>query len=237
MLRWSTPLVCGLVALPALPATPQVGGAIAATSNYLLRGTSRNYNDPALSTEIHAAFSPGIFASLWASTTRLRAVESTTVELAATLGYTGRIGADWSWAGSVSHYETPWSRSDFKYRYNELTLDLSWQERLLVSASWSPDTSRYAPDYGYARRREALAVESLYQQTLPYDVRAWAGVGYYDLSDLFGSGYWYGSIGLGWTWRRWQVDAAWVVPADAAKRLSYPGAARQRLAGSLSFNF
>jgi uncharacterized protein (TIGR02001 family) len=237
MHRWFMPLLCGLVALPAWSATPQVGGSITASSNYLLRGTSRNYNDPALSTEIHAAFSQGMFASLWASSTRLRAVEPTTAELAATLGYTGRISAGWSWVGSLSHYETPWSHSDFKYRYNELTLDLHWQERLLLSASWSPDTSRYAPAYGYARKRATLALEALYQQALPREVRAYAGVGYYDLSDLFGSGYWYGSIGLGWSWHRWQLDAAWVVPQDTARRLSYPGAARQRLVGSLSFNF
>ena len=231
------PLLCVLVALPAAAATPQVGGTITACSNYLLRGTSRNYNDPALSTEIHAAFSQGLFASLWASSTRLRAVESTTAEMAATLGYAGRISEGWAWAASLTHYETPFSHSDFKYRYNELTLDLSWRERLLLSANWSPDTSRYAPAYGYARKRAAMAVEALYQQALPRALRAYAGVGYHDLSDLFGSGYWYGSAGFGWSWHRWQLDAAWVVPEGAAKRLSYPGAARQRAVGNLSFNF
>ncbi len=236
MHRWFMPLLCGFVALPALSATPEWSASITAGSDYLLRGTSRNYNDPALAAEIHVQSSGGAFASLWASTTRLRSNTSTTAELAGTLGYTGHIDADWSWIGSFTHYETPWSRSS-EYRYNEFTIDVDWRERLLLSVSWSPDTSRYAPDYGFVASRHALDYEAGYQQELYRNVRAYAGAGYYDLSALFGRGYWYGSAGLGWTWHRWQLDASYVVPADAARHLSYPGAARRRAVVSLSLNF
>jgi uncharacterized protein (TIGR02001 family) len=237
MHRWSMPLLCALVALPALSATPQWSGSITASSNYLLRGTSRNYNDPALSAEVHVEFSPGLFASAWASSTRLRAVDPVTAELAGTLGYTGRISEDWSWVGSFTHYETPWSGDAPEYSYDELTLDMDWRERLLLSVSWSPNTTRYAPAYGWVRNGHAVAWEAGYQQELVPNLRAYAGVGYYDLSDLFGSGYWYGSLGVGWTWRRWQLDASYVLTDDAARRLSYPGAARRRAVASLSFNF
>jgi uncharacterized protein (TIGR02001 family) len=237
MHRWFMPLLCALVALPALAATPQWSGSITASSNYLLRGTSRNYNDPALSTEIHAQFSRGVFASLWASSTRLRYGAETTAELAATLGYAGRVTDEWSWVGSFTHYETPWSGSAAAYRYNEFTLDFDWREHLLLSVSWSPDTSRYAPAFGFINNRNAWAWEAGYQQEVHRNLRAYAGVGYYDLSDLFGSGYWYGSLGLGLTWRRWQLDTSYVLPADAARRLSYPGAAKRRVVASVGFNF
>lgn len=230
------PLLCAL-ALPAMAATPQWNGSITASSDYLLRGTSRNYNDPALAAEIHAQSSGGTFASLWASSTRLRYGAKTTAEFAATLGHAGSIDEDWSWVGSFTHYETPWSGGGAAYRYNELTLDLDWRERLLLSATWSPDTSRYAPAFGWARDRHAWAWEAGYQQELRRNLRAYAGVGYYDLSNLFGTGYWYGSLGIGWTWHRWQLDTSYVVPGDDARRLSYPGAARHRLVGSVSFNF
>lgn len=236
MHRWYMPLLCALVALPALPATPQWSGSISAGSDYLLRGTSRNYNDPALSTEIHVGFSRGPFASLWASSTRLRYGDATTAELAGTLGFAGRLGGDWTWTGSFTHYETPWSRAA-EYRYNEFTLDMDWRERLLLSVSWSPDTSRFAPEYGYVTSRSAMAWEAGYQQELYRNLRAYAGAGYYDLSNLFGTGYWYGSVGLGWSWRRWQLDASYVLPADAARRLSYPGAAQRRAVANLSFSF
>jgi uncharacterized protein (TIGR02001 family) len=237
MHRWLMPLLCALVASPVLAATPQWGGSITASSDYLLRGTSRNYNDPALAAEIHVQSSRGVFASLWASSTRLRYGADTTAELAATLGFASSISEDWSWVGSFTHYETPWSGSAAGYRYNEFTLDLDWREHLLLSVSWSPDTSRYAPWYGAVSSRSAWAYEAGYQQGLSRNLRAYAGVGYFDLSDLFGSGYWYGSVGLGLTWRRWQVDTSYVVPADAARRLSYPGAAKRRAVASVGFNF
>lgn len=54
------------------------------------------------------------------------------------------------WVGSFSHYEAPWSGGAAAYRYNEFTLDLDWREHLLLSVSWSPDTSRYT---GLGRHR------------------------------------------------------------------------------------
>jgi uncharacterized protein (TIGR02001 family) len=231
------PLLCALVASPALAAPPQWGGSITASSDYLLRGTSRNYDDPALAAEIHVQSGRGVFASLWASSTKLRYGADTTAEFAATLGYARAINADWSWVGSFTHYETPWSGGGDDYRYNEFTLDVDWRERLLLSVSWSPDTSRYAPPLGWARGRSAWAYEAGYQQGLPHHLRAYAGAGYYDLSQLYGSGYWYGSMGLGWSWRRWQVDTSYVIPAEAARRLSYPGAAQRRVVASVGFHF
>ena len=230
------PLLCALLALPAWSAA-QWGGAITASSDYLQHGVSRNYDEPALAAELHMQFDAGPFASLWASSTRLRAVAATTVELAATAGYHQRIDADWSWTASFTHYAAPWSTYDYGYRYDELALDLDWRERLLLSASFSPDTSRFAPDYGFVHSRRALAWEATYQQELQRNLRAYAGVGYYDLSALFGSGYWYGSAGLGWTWRSWQLDMSYVVPADAARHLSFPGTARRRAVASLSWGF
>jgi len=237
MHRWFLPLLCALVALPALPAAPQWGGSVTASSNYLQRGVSRNYNDPALAAELHVQLAGGAFAQLWSSSTRLREQDPTTLELAGTAGFNGRIDAAWSWTASLTHYEAPWSRYAASYRYDELTLDLDWREHLLLSVSWSPDTSRYAPDYGFMLRRHATAWEASYQQPLAAGMHAFGGVGYYDLSALFGSGYWYGSAGLGWSWRRWQADLSYVLPDGAARRLSYPGAARRRALATLSVDF
>lgn len=237
MFRRFMPLLCALVALPALSAAPQWGGAITASSDYLQRGVSRNYNDPALAAEVHVQFDSGLFASLWGSSTRLHSDAATTVDLAATAGYHRRIDENWSWTASVTRYTAPWSTYNDGYHYDELTLDLNWRERLLLSVSVSPDTSRYSVEYGWARNRRAVAWEAGYQQELRRDWHAFAGLGYYDLSALFGSGYWYGSVGLGWNWRRWQLDISYVVPEDAARHLSYPGTARRRAVASLSLAF
>jgi uncharacterized protein (TIGR02001 family) len=237
MFRRVTLLLCACVAMPALPATLQWGGSITAASDYLVRGTSRNYNDPVLSTAIHVQSGPGLFASLWASSTRLRYGDPVTAELSATVGFAGSLADSWTWTTSLTHYDTPWSSHSTEYRYDELTVDFSWRERLLLSASWSPNTSRFSPEYGFARRRRATDWEIGYQQELPARLHAYAGVGYYDLSALFGRGYWYGSVALGWTWHRWQADASYVMPDGNARRLSYPGAAGRRAVASLSLSF
>jgi uncharacterized protein (TIGR02001 family) len=230
-------VVCMLAAVAAPAAAPQWSGTVTASSDYLLRGVSRSTNDPALSAEVQVAAGNGLFADLWATTSRPRAAEDTTVEFAATVGYGVTLAPDWSVTGSFTHYESPWSELAGYYRYNELTLDLDYRERLLLSASFSPDLSRYAPEYGPVWHRNAAAFEASYRQPLGAGWRGYLGLGYYDLSELHGAGYWYGSVGLGWSWQRWQLDLSYVLADNTARRLSYPEAADNRVLFAVGFNF
>jgi uncharacterized protein (TIGR02001 family) len=223
---------------PALQAgAPQSGGSVTASSNYLLRGVSRSSNDPALSAELHTQFTNGLFGNLWASTSRPRTADDTSAELAATLGIALPVSDSWSARLTYTHYESPWSSRTGFYRYDEISADFSLRDRLYLSASYSPNTSRYAPGYGPVWNRDASAFEASYQQPLTATLRAHAGAGYYDLSALYGEGYWYSSAGLGWHRGKWAIDLSLVWPDAAARRLSYERAAEKRLLGSLSFAF
>lgn len=228
---------CVLPMPVALAAAPQWGGNVTASSDNLLRGVSRSSNDPALSAQVEVQESSGWLASLWASTSRVRAIDSTSVELAGTLGYARPLNADWTLVGSFSHYESPWGYRAGFYRYDEFTADLHFRESLLLSVSFSPDVSRYSSTFGPVWHRNAWAYEATWQHELRPHLRTWAGLGYYDLSDLFGDGYWYGSLGLGWRQGRWQLDASYVIPGHDARRLSYPDSARRRVLGALSYRF
>ena len=222
---------------PPLLAAPQTGGSMTLSSNYLLRGVSRSSNDPALSAEAHAQFNSGLFANLWTSTSRPRPIDDTTIELAATIGIGLPLGESWSARLGYSHYESPWSSRAGFYRYDEIGADLVFRDRLFLGASYSPNTSRYAPEYGPVWNHAASAFEASYQQPLPGNLRAHFGAGFYDLSALFDAGYWYGSAGLGWSGRRWAIDVSLVLPDHDARRLSYRHTAEKRLLGSLSFAF
>lgn len=228
---------CLLLAAPVAQAEPRWGGSVTLANDHLLRGVSRSSGDPALSAEWHVQGTGGWFGSLWASTSRVRPADSTTVELSATLGVGLPLGRDWAMRGSYTHYESPWQTFADFYRYDEVTLDLRYREAFLVSASFSPNTSRYASAHGLAWEGNALAVEAAVQRELLPRLRAHAGAGYYDLSDLFGEGYWYGSVGLGWAGRRWQLDASWVFTDAAASRLSYADAAGNRALFQVSHVF
>lgn len=228
----------GLLLAPlAQAASPQWGGSATLSSNYLLRGVSHSSNDPALSAEVHAQFTSNFFASIGVITSRVRPQADTTPELSATLGIAGPLSETWIGRVSVTHYETPWSAFPDFYRYDEFTAELTFRDRWRLSASYSPNTSLYAPTYGPVSDGTTFAYETSYQHPLRPGLQVFAGAGYYDLDDLFGEGYWYGSVGASLTWRHWQFDLSWVMPEAAAQHLSYPGTAGQRLLATLTRNF
>jgi hypothetical protein len=156
---------------------------------------------------------------------------------AATLGIGGALGKNWSWQGSFSRYESPWQNRPDWYRYNELNLDLQLRDILRLSASWSPDATTYSPYPGPVLHREAIAWELAFQQALPAGIQAHAGAGYYDLSAHFGTGYWYGSLGLRRSWGHWQTDLSYVHPDATARRLSWRGTAARRALLQLGYGF
>jgi len=234
---FAAPLMLGLILGSAQAAPPIWGGSIALSSNYLVRGVSRSSDDPAVSAEVHARFSGNFFAGIGAISSRVQPRASTTAELNVTAGFAGAINEDWMGRISVTHYETPWSDFTDFYRYDEFTGELAFRDRWFVSVTYSPNTSLYAPHYGPVAHRNTMAYESSYRQPFKSGLSAFAGVGYYDLDDLFGEGYWYGSFGASLIRQKWQFDLSWVMPESAAQGLSYPGAAEQRLLASVTRNF
>ncbi|MEO8307516.1 MAG: TorF family putative porin [Pseudomonadota bacterium] len=237
MQRLRSGLACCLLVATAQAAPPQWGGSVTVASDYLLRGVSFSGNDPALSSEVHVQFSGNFFASAGVITSRPQPAADMTPELNATLGFAAPLNEDWIGRVSVAHYEAPWSAYPDFYRYDELTADLTWRDRWHLLVSYSPNTSRYAPGYGPVWHGNALGFETSYQQPLRHGLQAFAGIGYYDLSDLFGDGYWYGSFGVTLSRQQWEFDLSWVMPEATAQRLSYPGTAQQRLLATLTWNF
>jgi uncharacterized protein (TIGR02001 family) len=239
MMRRIHGLALGLLLLQvaAHAAAPTFGGGVSLSTDHVLRGTSRSSGDAALSAELHLQWPSRWFVAAWASTSRVRPADSTSIEVAATLGYGLPLSDDWTLRGSYSHYENPGqTRADF-YRYDEITVDLAFRESLLLSASYSPNTSRYGWAYGPVWHREAMAWEAAWQHPLGRRLHLHAGAGYYDLSDLFGTGYWYGSAGLTLTHGRWQLDGAWLIPQRNAHEQTYRKAADRRAVFTLSWNF
>jgi uncharacterized protein (TIGR02001 family) len=228
---------CALFAPLARAAAPQWGGSVAISSNYLQRGVSHSSNDPALSAEGHVQLANGLFAAVWASTSRLRSVDTTTPDVSATLGVAGTLAENWSGRVSVTHYESPWSSHPSSYRYDEFTADLNYRDRLFLAASYSPNTSRYAPGFGLAWRRSASAFEATYQQAIRGSIRGFVGIGYYSLDQLFNDGYGYASLGASFSRQHWQMDMSYVMPDTTARRLSYPGLASRRILATLAYNF
>jgi uncharacterized protein (TIGR02001 family) len=237
MFRRLTCLCLSLVMPQLQAAAPDWGGSVVLSSDNLMRGTSRSSNDPALAAELHVQHASGWLASLWASTSHVRPSDPTTVDIAATLGFGAALTDEWSLRGSVTHYESPWQNRSGFYTYDEFTLDARYGDSLLLSVSFSPDTSRFGSAYGPAFSRNTWAYEATWQQPLRGNLQGNVGVGYYDLSDLFGQGYWYGSAGLGWSRGHWRLDAAYVIASSRAREVSYVGDGGQRGLFSVGYSF
>lgn len=233
------PLLAACILAAPLPAVAQQswGASVSLASNHLLRGISRSSNDPSLSAEVHLQDRRGWFGGLWAATSRERAMDDTAVEVAATLGFGGLMNEQLNWRASWSHYRSPWQRNERWYRYNEATVDLQWRDLLLLSVSWSPDTSVYSPYSGIRPRVSALAYELSAQQPLPGGWQVHGGAGWRAFAGTVDAGYAYGSAGLGWSGRRWGADLSYVHPARAAHRYAWPDTARRRLLLRLTREF
>src|SRR4026207_1715978 len=79
-------------------------------------------------------------------------------------------------------------------RPNRRTPPAPYHHRAPASVSWSPNTSKHTY-WGSIWDKQAVAYELSVLQPLHPRWSIYAGVGYYDLSDLVDTGYWYWSTG------------------------------------------
>jgi uncharacterized protein (TIGR02001 family) len=227
-----------LIALtaPAL-ANDRWGGSLGVTSDYRLRGISQSDGSPAAQADVHYESALGWFAGVWASTARLYRGESQTVQLNAFLGLRWVIDDDWSAKLALSHYAHPWDAIARHYDYDDVTAGAAWRDRLFFSATWSPNTSIISSRRGIQLNRSALTYDLTGRQPLVERLSAVVGVGYYDITELAGRGYWYGSAGLTYDLQNLHFDVSRVMNSGAARELFYGDAAEDRWTATVMWTF
>ena len=211
----------GIVAAAAVQlarAEGSVGGHLAGTTDYVFRGVSQTRGEPAAQADLHYQTSVGWFAGAWASTVNLNRGSGATVELNAYAGRGWSIGGPWNAKVTAVQYVYPNDTAFLPYDYFELAASLAYEDRLALTLSWSPNTSRYS-SYGVSRDQQTLTYELVGQWPLRGPLSANGSVGYYDLSQLFGTGYFYGGAGLGGSCERFRVDLAYFVTNQEATDL------------------
>ena len=118
------------------------GGSLGVTSDYIVRGISRSNDHAALQLDLHYLNSAGFVAGLFASNTQSDPDGSSDVELNAFAGFAWTAGSAWRGRILASHYAYPWNRAGSGYDYDELDVDLAYQEWLDVSLVYSPNAPR-----------------------------------------------------------------------------------------------
>ncbi|HET9694131.1 MAG TPA: TorF family putative porin [Steroidobacteraceae bacterium] len=213
-------------------------GHVAATTDYVFRGVSQTRGAPALQADVHYEANGGWFAGLWFSTVDLNPGSGATQEFNVYAGLTRPMATHWDCRLVAVAYVYPNDDPRLSYDYAEVVASIGWLDRVVASIAWSPNTSRYARSYGgIAADEQALSYEIVARWPLVEALSATASAGYYDLSDLFGSGYGYGGAGLSYERAAWQLDLGWYVAADYAEELFGPEVADARWSLTAAWKF
>lgn len=199
-------LLCGMSPLVGYAANDW-GGSLSATSDYVFRGVSQTRGAPALQADLHWHRDARWLAGAWASTVDVNRGPGPTQELNAYAGHNWRLGSDWSAKLLAVAYIYPNDRPVRRWDYDELVAALAFRDTLTATVAWSPNLSGFV-NGSAVEGREATSYELT--ANLPWR-HAWvvnAGLGYYDLNELFGSGYAFWNCGVTYGAAPWQVTLA-----------------------------
>lgn len=211
----------GAAASPACRAQDAIGGHLAVTTDYVFRGVSQTRGAPAVQADLHYQTSSGWFIGAWGSTVDLNRGPGATVELNAYGGRSWPLSGSWNARIAAVHYAYPNDTASLRYDYDELIGSLAFRDRLAASVAWSPNTSRYSR-YGAAVDRTGVTYDLVGRWPLFGPFAASGSAGYYDLDDLFGTGYGYWSAGIEVVLASLQFDLGYFSAGDQATDLFGP---------------
>ena len=237
LLLGSAVLSAGLIAAaPICIAADAWDGSLGATSDYLMRGISRSNGRAALQLDLHYMSNSGIIAGLFASNTQIDPSEPTDVEVSGFLGFAWNAGNDWHGKALASHYAYPWNRAGKRYDYDELDVDLAYQEWLDITFAYSPDAPRFLSYRGlFGAVSESAEVNV--QRPVFGKLSATAGIGYSHLGGPDATGYVYGSVGAAYDLAPFSLAVSYVNTSAGAKALFYNAAASNRWTGTIIWRF
>jgi uncharacterized protein (TIGR02001 family) len=209
-------------------------GSIGASTDYVYRGVTQTDGRPAVQAGV-AAHARGWSAGVWGSTVDLNRDGRSGYELDLHASHAWALHPDWIATVAATRYEYLSDGGGLDYDHDELSVSVSFQERLTATIAWSPNTTRFHHE---PVRGQATAYELTFLQPLGERWSVFAGAGHYNLRDLTGYGYNYWSAGLTFTWASLQIDAAHINSDQPAQTFSYGASTRRsRWTGALTVRF
>ena len=187
------PALCLLLAAP-LASADGWDGAVVASTDSLYRGLARNHGRGSLSLDLRFRNDTGWSAFGGVSAWR-REGAATTTEVSFGAGHSWQLDGEWTAQLGAAHYAYGGPAQRFAYDYDELNASVGWRGQWFASLAVSPNTTGPGA-YGQLRRDLTWAFELTTRQRLTGRLALDAGVGYFDLQRLIGTGYPYASVGL-----------------------------------------
>jgi uncharacterized protein (TIGR02001 family) len=229
-------ILAALIAAPASAARAgSWGGSVGAATAYLFHGLSLSSNSASAQADAYYHAASGWFGGVGGAGVRFGSYYDETVQLNAYLGKDWAFGDDWGARLTATRYQLLDIAPHPHYNYDALAGVLSFRDSLYLSASVLPDLSADSTR-GSAHHKPALSADAAFHEPLWRRLSANAGVGYFDLQRLFGTGYVYGSAGLGCDFGPLHLDVAYVATNSTAKNL-YEEMASNRWTAALLYRF
>ena len=201
------------------------------TTDYVWRGVSQSDGDPAAQAGAEVAFDSGIYAGLWASTIDIDNGENRRrdTEVIYYAGYTYDLDSRWTLGANVVAYTYPGQSGAVDYNYEEVIVSVNFGDRAWFEYAYSPDL--------YNSDEETHNVELYAEWPAGNHLVVGAGAGYYDVSDLVGTGYGYWEFGVTWPIDRFDLDLRYHDTNRAVPVIGWDDRADSRVALTLRVSF
>jgi uncharacterized protein (TIGR02001 family) len=175
-------------ALAQADAVNVVTGSLGATSDFVFRGLSLTRGKPAAQASLDVEFPKEFYVGAFVATADPNRGPSPPVELDAWAGRYWRVSQNFSADVRLSQYTYPDDPRRVSYNRSEVTGTLGWHNQLFVAAIYSPNTKAVGSAPGY-REGSAWAVELSGRKPLGERWALSAGLGHYDLGNIYGMSY------------------------------------------------
>ena len=167
-----------------------VTGSLGATSDFVFRGLSLTRGKPAAQASLDVEFPKEFYVGAFRATADPNPGPSPPVEFDAWAGRYWRVSEYLSADVRLSEYTYPMDPRRKSYNRTEITGTLGWKNQLFFAAIYSPDTKAVGSSPGY-RAGNAWALEMSGRKPLNDRWALSAGVGRYDLGEVYGMTYYY----------------------------------------------
>lgn len=200
------------------------------TSDYVYRGVSQSSEDPAIQGSFSFETEAGFIAGLWASSVQFPTAgqrdSPRDLELDYFVGYRLDLGPAFSGEVGVTHYSYPGADTAFDYDYSEVRLTIGFEDAAAAAVAFADDA--------FGHGEESVSYELLGRLPLGGRLEAVAGVGYYDLQQVFGDSYLYWSLDLSRVLGRFTLSGTYIDTGGAAETIWGSRLTGERLVVSLS---
>lgn len=223
-------LLGATVPVSPVPAADVTGYAVL-TSDYVFRGVSYSDGHASVQAGADVALESGLYFGAWASTVDISNGPTRQRDLQVNyyLGYTHELQSPWTFGASAVLYTFPDTVGEIDYDFVEYSVVGNFDDRAWIEYSYSPDL------YHSGTRTHNL---DLYAEwPLPAQLTLGGGAGYYDVSELSGSGYTYWQLGVTRPIGRVDIDLRYHGTSREVPIISTSESAEERVAITARFVF